>query len=319
MARRKPIIIDNVVTEVADSAKLSDIVPRNVTSIVTTDGRLVRREDFERVKLPDGFETNLSPINKGAPAGGPTLQAADGALPSVAHPLQSVLPLVGTTWAGDPARTMADCLAALQHCAAQDLPDALRAGADNHGWLEAVARDSYRHANGFTKLVLGGSAGGRLRLHVWEPGAAAEENIHDHRWHFASVILSGTIKSEVWVDAIDPAAPTFEEFIYEVRDGVASRRSVGRTRASCARTATRRAGAAYVMVPGVMHRITGTEGVTATLVVTTTPSRRWNRMLSSHGIRPNVDRQPLDTTEVRRLIDLVLRQLTLEDSHVRRH
>ena len=68
MAQRKPIVIDGLVTEVLDKATLADIVPRDVTSVFTQDGQLVQRDQFRRVPVPDGFETNLSPINKGAPS-----------------------------------------------------------------------------------------------------------------------------------------------------------------------------------------------------------------------------------------------------------
>lgn len=68
MAQRKPIVIDGLVTEVREKATLADVVPADVTSVLTSDGHLVSREQFRRVAVPDGFETNLSPINKGAVA-----------------------------------------------------------------------------------------------------------------------------------------------------------------------------------------------------------------------------------------------------------
>lgn len=66
MAQRKPIVIDGLVTEVCEKSSLADVVPQDVTSVITADGQLVTREHFRRVPVPDGFETNLSPINKGA-------------------------------------------------------------------------------------------------------------------------------------------------------------------------------------------------------------------------------------------------------------
>lgn len=66
MAQRKPIVIDGLVTEVREKSTLADVVPQDVTSVLTSDGHLVPREQFRRVPVPDGFETNLSPINKGA-------------------------------------------------------------------------------------------------------------------------------------------------------------------------------------------------------------------------------------------------------------
>lgn len=65
MAKRKPIIIDGSLREVRTDAKLADIVTPEVQSVVTTQGALIPRSEFTRVPVPDGFETNLSPINKG--------------------------------------------------------------------------------------------------------------------------------------------------------------------------------------------------------------------------------------------------------------
>jgi hypothetical protein len=230
----------------------------------------------------------------------------------------AMTPLSAASLGGDPKEVMSGVVHSLQYYAKSGLVRDLSAIRENIAWLEAVAGQSYRHANGFSKLVLADSECGRLRLHIWEPGSAAEENIHEHRWHFASAVLAGSIESEVWVDALDRRAATFEEFIYEVREGKATRWAVGRTRAMCTRKASKHAGDGYFMLPGVMHRITRTNGVTATLVCTTMPSRSWNRMLSREGVEPNVDKRPLQATEVKRLIDLLLGQL-VGGSHVHRN
>jgi hypothetical protein len=65
MAKRKPVVIDGEVRDVNEGATLSEIVGPEVKSVVTSDGALVDRSQFARVGIPDGFETNLSAINKG--------------------------------------------------------------------------------------------------------------------------------------------------------------------------------------------------------------------------------------------------------------
>ena len=65
MAQRKPIVIDGLVTEVPVKASIADVVPPGIRSVVLADGKLVHREDFARTPVPEGFETNLSAINKG--------------------------------------------------------------------------------------------------------------------------------------------------------------------------------------------------------------------------------------------------------------
>lgn len=246
--------------------------------------------------------------------------ALTAATPHPATGVQSAIPSIAALLSGgQPAEVMSAVAEVLRRYALSQLTSDLIAVSTDARWLEKVAAQSYRHANGFSKLVLADSEVGRLRLHIWEPGAASEENIHEHRWHFASAVIAGTIESETWVDAFDHDAPTFKEFIYEVRAGRASRRSVGRTRAACARTAVRRAGDAYYMLPGVMHRITRTNGVTATLVFTTAASRTWNRMLADEGVHPNVEKHPLQADEVRRLVDLLVERLAVGEPRVHRH
>lgn len=65
MAKQKPILIDGEFRNVSPNAKIIDVVPNDVGSITTHDGALISKADFARVPVPEGFETNLSAINKG--------------------------------------------------------------------------------------------------------------------------------------------------------------------------------------------------------------------------------------------------------------
>jgi hypothetical protein len=65
MAQRRPIIIDGEYSEVPSSARLLDVTPPNVQSVLTSDGQIISRADFARHPAPDGFETNLTPQVKG--------------------------------------------------------------------------------------------------------------------------------------------------------------------------------------------------------------------------------------------------------------
>lgn len=67
MANRKPVLIDGEFVEVAGRTTLDQLVPSTVRSITTRDGVLVPRARFAQTPVPDGFDTNLSEINKGAP------------------------------------------------------------------------------------------------------------------------------------------------------------------------------------------------------------------------------------------------------------
>ena len=61
--------------------------------------------------------------------------------------------------------------------------------------IAAIARRSYWHNNGFAKLVLHQDRLGYcVRLHAWLDSSAVVErasNVHNHRWDFASINLSG--------------------------------------------------------------------------------------------------------------------------------
>ena len=69
MAQRKPIVIDDEIREVPTYAVIEDVVPKDVTSVVTHTGDLIPRERFSQVPVPSGFATNLAAINKGANEG----------------------------------------------------------------------------------------------------------------------------------------------------------------------------------------------------------------------------------------------------------
>ncbi len=66
MAKPKPIFIDGEYREVKPTARIIDVVLPEVTSVVTQAGALIPRSEFSRVPVPEGFQTNLSAINKGA-------------------------------------------------------------------------------------------------------------------------------------------------------------------------------------------------------------------------------------------------------------
>jgi len=69
--------------------------------------------------------------------------------------------------------------------------------------LESVnAVLEYVHSNGFRKILLRSfDDGSRLRLHLWED--TAEQNIHDHRWGFTSLVLTGGIEERLYARSDD--------------------------------------------------------------------------------------------------------------------
>lgn len=68
--------------------------------------------------------------------------------------------------------------------------------------LTEIASRSYAHPNGFRKLVLTTPADGtKLRVHHWPQGEPEPSNVHNHRWAFASAIVTGRLHSALFETA----------------------------------------------------------------------------------------------------------------------
>jgi hypothetical protein len=65
MQKTKPMQIDAQSWETPVTAAVADVEPWNVQAMPTAQGALVTRERFARVPAPEGFDTNLTQINKG--------------------------------------------------------------------------------------------------------------------------------------------------------------------------------------------------------------------------------------------------------------
>jgi hypothetical protein len=64
--------------------------------------------------------------------------------------------------------------------------------------LRSPTSVSFLHPNGFLKISLGtDDLGRRLYLHVWRD-TGCDPNIHDHRWRFASTLLSGSLVNTIF-------------------------------------------------------------------------------------------------------------------------
>lgn len=62
--------------------------------------------------------------------------------------------------------------------------------------IYALSRESYWHANGFSKLVLYGSGQEpRIRVHHW-PSLTPQQPFHSHSWNFSSMVVFGSLYVE---------------------------------------------------------------------------------------------------------------------------
>ena len=157
--------------------------------------------------------------------------------------------------------------------------------------LQAVAARSYVHGNGFVKVVLLDEHGHKLRLHIWFAGSACEENIHDHRWSFASHVLVGTLKSEIWVD--DAQGQALPEYCYAAATATAAadKQALGICRVSLQQHCQYGAGSSYVMPKQVLHRIINPgQHLVATIMVSAPTEQGDTRLIPMQEKRnPQVD------------------------------
>lgn len=167
-----------------------------------------------------------------------------------------------------------------------------------------VAARSYRHGNGFLKVVLL-DQGFKLRLHLWLPGVSCEENIHDHRWSIASTILTGELHSEIWTDAANNEQFDLlaDEFRYQAATdgqpaGAVPLRStpLRLTERSC-----RKAGSHYSLPPATLHRICSHgRQLVATLMCSGPAIAGHTRLIAGReGLLPEVAARRLSVAELR--------------------
>lgn len=178
--------------------------------------------------------------------------------------------------------------------------------------LAEVQANSYYHHNGFRKLVLLQNKAFKLRLHLWEArNESHHENIHDHRWNFASALLAGSFKTMIWEEDAEGSevrldctyTPAREGSVYAVREN-------GQVRLRPQATHTLRAGDVYYMPASTLHQVTDPgEGATRTLMLTATPVLDSCKLYAEHSI-PEADKVnvPFSTAEIRQQLTALLLQ-----------
>lgn len=180
------------------------------------------------------------------------------------------------------------------------------------GRLARCANVSYLHGNGFYKIVLAQNEIFKLRLHIWLPNVDAAENVHEHRWHFASTVLAGTLHSEIYAEDVTPSALEYDEYLYLAKDGASpsSRTYIGKTRLGCVSTSVRRVGEYYSMSPNTLHRVVSIEGgLTATLMCQGPAARRSNRLLTRPCEVPDVMQRYMNAADLSLVIRRLLNQI----------
>lgn len=140
-----------------------------------------------------------------------------------------------------------------------------------------VTARSYRHDNGFDKIVLAAPVTSPLKLvlHVWHPKTGpATDNIHNHRWNFASVVLCGALRLDLYQHDEDGSSHSIMHYSSPAGNEFYQLEPVGDMTVSVHASVTMAGGSTYTWAADLLHRAWGVgEQVTATLIVQGQPTR----------------------------------------------
>lgn len=154
--------------------------------------------------------------------------------------------------------------------------------------LNAVLKESYYHENGFHKIVLLSSQLFKLRLHHFGSGVKLPmENVHDHRWAFASSILTGTLKMDLF-EVHQSEGESLKHYCYDSNksSGEYATSPIGKKFIRKKETRTYCAGDQYLMLPADLHRIINKPGEeSVTLILTGNPISRTCNLYAKRTIR----------------------------------
>ncbi len=165
-----------------------------------------------------------------------------------------------------------------------------------------VSGHSYRHPNGFNKIVLASTATGvKLRLHVWQllgDELQVDPHIHNHRWNFASRVLVGELRWEEFSVAKEHGDEYFS-YEYEPTGSGFSLKALGKQLLCMERQGCTQAGEVYVVDHMVPHRVTiASNRIAATLVLQSSPLTSRNRVFSREPIRSDGDERLKTTARI---------------------
>jgi hypothetical protein len=171
--------------------------------------------------------------------------------------------------------------------------------------FEAVRANSYCHENGFHKIVMLQGKNFKLRLHHFgATSKAAMENVHDHRWPFASSILKGNLHMEMFEVADVPEnTELLLHHVYHADkssgayqahlEGVAALKRVKKVSFS--------EGTTYLLMPDALHRIVNDDQQESiTMILTGKPVSSTCNLYARRPLTAEEKQTPCYTSEVLR-------------------
>lgn len=157
----------------------------------------------------------------------------------------------------------------------------------NETLFDQVARASYRHPNGFDKLILFRDASGAMiKLDAWWSDDDQWGEIHNHRFDFSSIVMSGALQFRHYLESNDGSME--EQRSYRVTDPTSTDHLVSRPiRLTQAWEGSMESGSSYDLECHMYHMARGTVGRdTITLVAQAAPRRSYSEALLGRPYLP---------------------------------
>ncbi|UYZ73063.1 hypothetical protein [Moraxella bovis] len=140
-------------------------------------------------------------------------------------------------------------------------------------------------------------------MHIWFEGVLAEENIHNHRWDYASHILLGELNSETWQESFphhDNAQP-LDCYLYTAKsqNKPAQTAYLGKKYLTKTKTHHHVCGDTYHLSSNTLHKIiAGQKSMTATIICTT-PTTNLQNLLFPTSNNPNINPTYITTNQLK--------------------
>ena len=203
----------------------------------------------------------------------------------------------------------------LEICSLTRPSDLIKNVLNDEAHINDVSKVSYRHINGFDKIVLYSSGDNlfKLRLHIWWPTKAAysREHIHNHRWDFATCIVLGSYKLETYIQSKE-GEPAYLYSYWSPEDQSTYKMIPrGHTRAKKMFDADVLKGTIYQLEHSVLHRVTQlTKSGTVSLVLQGPPLKKTTRVLTNSLVL-NPSSMPAERFSVTSIVTKLERCLNL--------
>jgi hypothetical protein len=171
---------------------------------------------------------------------------------------------------------------------------------DSKDYISEMAENSYVHDNGFDKIVLVSDARYKLRLHIWWDELTSEENIHDHRWDFYSVVISGSIRFEQY--KVADTGTLLHEYKYIDQGDQYQIEHVGETILTFDNVGTLAPKSHYFLSHLIPHRIKPDPSkLTSTIIFQGSAIRNWTRLFSDRMLNKTrtVQQEPFTVDQLR--------------------